>query len=229
MQQAFDQFSTNIVYVRNLNTLYRHLSNDLNLLVDLSDLLRAEIVYSVSALDKMIHEFIRIGMIQAFNGTRVKTSKFNGYTLSFDTLNNILLFYNTPAQPAQNNPAQPPQNTPAQPAQNIPIPPPWYWFEQEIITKHKALSFQDPAKISDGLSLIWPENHKWQQIAASMGINESVAQITLRNIIARRNLIVHEADIDAQTGNRNVISEQDAIDSVNFIQRVGNAIFALVV
>ncbi|WP_217607253.1 hypothetical protein [Chitinophaga sp. GbtcB8] len=104
--------------------LHAHLKNDLKLPNDLSDLLRAQWVYAVSALDKLIHEFVRIGMIETFNGSRNKTSKFNSFPVSMSTLINI---------------------------QSSSVPPSHYWFEQEIIQRHKQLSFQDPEKIADAL------------------------------------------------------------------------------
>lgn len=215
MQQAFDQFTAEIRRCRELNVLFRHLKDDLHLLFDLSDLLRAEIVYSVSALDKLVHELIRIGMIDAFNNLRPKTSKFNGYTISFSALDNMNSFYNQQIASLQN-----PINF-----VGAPIPPPVFWFEQEIVAKHKALSFQEPGKIADGLSLIWVENYKWQKLAVLMATDEATVQTTLRNIVGRRNLIVHEADIDAATATRLPITEQDAVDSVNFIERLGDSIF----
>jgi hypothetical protein len=50
MQIAHNQFLHNINYVRDLDSLYHFLKDTQSLPNDLSDLLRAEIVYSVSAL-----------------------------------------------------------------------------------------------------------------------------------------------------------------------------------
>ena len=62
------------------------------------------------------------------------------------------------------------------------MPPKEHFFEQEIIKKHKLLSFQDPAKIADGLSLIWNENQKWKQIALKMAMGENEVRTTLKTI-----------------------------------------------
>jgi hypothetical protein len=62
MQTAHNQFLHNIRYIRELDSLYHFLKDTQNLPNDLSDLLRAELVYAVSALDKLVHELIKIGM-----------------------------------------------------------------------------------------------------------------------------------------------------------------------
>jgi hypothetical protein len=82
MRRARNQFEDNIRHVHELSALYDYLTNTLRLPNDLSDILRSQIVYSVSALDKFIHELIRIGMLQSFAGTRPKTDKFNAFTIS---------------------------------------------------------------------------------------------------------------------------------------------------
>ncbi|MFH6947410.1 HEPN domain-containing protein [Flavobacterium sp. FlaQc-51] len=190
-----------MTYVTELDTLFIHLKETLKLPNDLSDLLRAEWVYAVSALDKLIHELIRIGMLEAFQGTRPRTAKFLAFNVSLST--HTLITSSTP----------------------ISIPPPEYFFEQEVMQKHKTLSFQDPDKIADGLSLIWGEQHKWQTIAISMGIDKSDLTTRLRNIISRRNQIVHEADLDLLTGLRNSISKVDIDFVVGFINTLSEQIF----
>jgi RiboL-PSP-HEPN len=198
MQRAFDQFKDNMKYVKELDTLFVHLKSTLHLPNDLTDILRAEWVYSVSAMDKLIHELVRIGMIEAFQGRRVRTNKFSSFGVTTTTLTSSLL--------------------------NA-VPPPEYWFEQEIIERHKTLAFQAPEKIADALSLIWDEQHKWQTIAGMIGISQATLITQLRTIINRRNQIVHEADLDLLSGVRNTIDKVDIDSVVDFIERVSEAIF----
>jgi hypothetical protein len=148
--------------------------------------------------------------IEAFNGNRPKTKAFERFTISAKTLDKI-------------------RETIIE-RQNITSPPvpddlPEYWFEQEIVLKHKSNSYQDPQKIADGLSLIWEEPHKWQKISIIIDSDERTTKTQLETIVARRNQIVHEADIDLRTGLRNVISYIDAKESVDFIEKIGTAIF----
>lgn len=108
------------------------------------------------------------------------------------------------------------------------IPPPVFWFEQEVVQKHKLLAFQDPDKISDALSFVWSEPHKWQKIAQSLGMPESDVKTRLKTIVVRRNQIVHEADIDVFTNNRIVIVHSDIQPNIDFIENLGKAMYHLV-
>lgn len=206
MQIPFDQFSDRIRSCKELHSLYYHLKQTLALPNDLTDLLRAEIVNSVSAFDRFMHDMIRIGMIDIFNERRTQTNKFKTFTVSVEALINI-------QQAIKNN------------LTYTVVPTPEYWFEQEIILRHKIISFQEPEKISDGLSYIWDENHKWQKISCLISIDEKVIKTTLKTIINRKNQIVHEADIDLQTGTRHDIEEADATETVDFLFKLGESIF----
>jgi hypothetical protein len=201
MQRAFNQFKDSLKYVKELDALYLYLKDTLLLPNDLTDLLRAEWVYTISAMDKLIHELVRLGMIEAFQGSRVKTKKFLAFGISVDTYTNISSSILTN------------------------VPPPEYWFEQEVIQKHKHLSFQDPDKIADGLSLIWDENAKWYKLSQSVGTAENDLKTKLKTIISRRNQIVHEADLDLLSGQRNTIDKADIDAVVPFIETLSEAIF----
>jgi hypothetical protein len=58
-----------------------------------------------------------------------------------------------------------------------------------------------------------------------MQINERDVKTQLETLVTRRNQIVHEADLNIQDGSKNNISDIDVKDSVNFIEKLGNAIF----
>lgn len=202
MQTAYDQFLENMTHVANLDALYVYLTDVLLLPNDLTDILRAEWTYSVSALDKLIHELVRLGMLESFNGTRVSTTKFQNFSISTSTMNNIVL------------------------SSTSMVPPPEYWFEQEIIQKHGYLSFQEPDKINDALGLIWDHPQKWQFLAAATGIiPDTTLKTRLKTIIGRRNQIVHEADINPATGKRNDIDKTDTANVVTFIKLLAQEIF----
>lgn len=203
MKNAYNQFNNNIKKVKELHDLFVFLKEKIGLPNDLTDLLRAEIVYLVSALDKFIHELIRIGMIESFHQTRNQTQKFLSFGISFEIHNQII--------------------------NSSSLPPPEYWFEQEIIKKHKTLSFQDPDKIADGLSFIWDESHKWQVIATDMGLDQNQLKTKLKTIIARRNQIVHEADINVLSGDKYDITKEEIEDITEFIINLSEKIYNNVV
>lgn len=101
-------------------------------------------------------------------------------------------------------------------------------LENIVINNHKYLAFQDPDKITQALSLIWMEEHKWQKIAIEMSANEKDVKTELRNIVIRRNQIVHEGDLDIFTRELQAIEAADVVRSVLFIENLGNSIFKLV-
>ena len=206
MQKAFEQFNSNIKAVKEMDALYHHLTSDLKLPNDLSDILRSQLVYAVSALDKLIHELVKVGMLQAFMNQRTKTTKFNNFSISLETYNKI-------------------QQTSQQQTDTLQLESPEYFFEQEIIIKHKYLAFQEPDKIADALSFIWEEKQKWQKIALLFNAPDDDIKKKLKSIVSRRNLIVHEADIDLQTNSRNSIDESDVKEAVDCIFKLGENIF----
>jgi len=111
-----------------------------------------------------------------------------------------------------------------------------YWFEREIFLKHKTLSFQDPDKITDALSYIWSEEHKWQKIHLKIIQPISTLQVMtekdiktyLKNIVARRNQIVHEADINIQNSSKEIMDADEANNIVQFIDALGKSIYECV-
>lgn len=217
MQIAINEFNKQISSTKELNAIYKHLESNLTSAVDLTDLLRAQIVYSVSSLDKLIHELVRIGMIEIYYGRRTATNKFSAFGISLNTLVKI-------------------QETSLIHMPQVPEDTAIYWFEREIILKHKILSFQDPDKMSDALGLIWQEEHKWQKIHRNMFQQnnylllrtEKDMKIYLKNIISRRNQIVHEADINILTGQKDAIDEMEVQEIVDFLNQLGNSVFKCV-
>lgn len=202
MQRAKSIFDDGIKRVRNIDTLFVHLTTALGFNpIDVSDLLRSEIVYVLSSFDRLIHDLVKIGMVDSFKGNRTTTNAYKNFNISLNQLEAI---------------------------NNASVPPAEFVFEQSIVSSHKYLSFQDPDKVSEALSLIWLENHKWQKIATEMGMNQNDLKTELKNIVIRRNQIVHEGDLDLFTGNIQSIIHSDTQQSVNFIDKLGNSIYVLV-
>jgi hypothetical protein len=84
MRAAFEIFRTNLDRVRSIHALYVNFSGAVTPIVDLSDLLRAEVVLLVSALDHFIHELTRLGMMEIWRGTRAVTPAYLRYSVSLD-------------------------------------------------------------------------------------------------------------------------------------------------
>lgn len=98
-------------------------------------------------------------------------------------------------------------------------------FDSIVLKAISHISYQDPDKIKEGLSYIWDETHKWQVLSHSMGMNEKDLKTQLKNIILRRNQIVHEMDVDLLNGNPQSISYADTLAIVDFIKSLGYQIY----
>ena len=167
--------------------------------VDASDLLRWEWVLAVSALDKYIHDIVRIGMIEEFLGTRPKTNKYNTFRIDMSKFTDL----STSLAPELE-------------------------FENEIKRQHGYQAFQHPDKLAEALSLIWLEEHKWETISRNMASSISATDLRtkLNNIVIRRDQIVHEGDCFAASIplQQQPITEADVNDVISFISELVQAI-----
>jgi len=202
MLNAKQVFQQNIRQANELGGLYDHLSTVVAIPEQFDDLLRSQLVYAVSAFDKLMHDLIRIGMVQIFRGSRPTTGKYQSEGVPLQHL---------------------PQLLPGA------IPPPEVRFEEIIREKLSTLSFQDPKKVADGLSFIWNENQKWQQIALGLGMSDEDARRDQKLIVTRRNAIVHEADLDPVTNTKQAITRAEATQASDFLLALGNRICDMVI
>lgn len=85
MTSSFAVFKEIIKETRNSSSLYSYLQNVVHPPYDYSDLLRWQWAQSVSALDKLIHDLVRVGMLEIFQGNRAPTSKFLTFPVSLQT------------------------------------------------------------------------------------------------------------------------------------------------
>lgn len=194
MLNSKERFRANLVQVAELGSLHDHLVGTVTMPNAFDDLLRSQLVYGVSAFDKLVHDLIRIGMVQTFVGARPATPKYLSEGIQLRSL--TLLSAGS-------------------------IPPPEFAFEQIVRDKLSHLSFQDPAKLADGLGYIWPDGQKWQVLAAALGMPDEAARTRLRLLATRRNAIVHEADLDPITHVKQPITKQEVLDALTFLQNLG--------
>lgn len=185
MNNAMTVFNSLIDQCSTTIGLYEYLEAK-SIPIDASDLLRWQYVLAVSALDKYMHDIVRIGMIEEFQGIRTETAKYLDFKINLSVLS---LIKNSPTPEVD--------------------------FSNEIIRQHSFLVFQDPDKISDALSLIWDEPHKWKKISSNMTtiISENDLKTKLKNIVIRRNQIVHQCDcLSIQSPlQQQIISKSDVV------------------
>ena len=201
MHSAFLLFEKNINAARESGVCYDYLSSSIKVADSFEDLLRSQIVYSVSAFDKLMHDLVHIGMMEIFKGERPATPKYLAEPIPIKFHKSIL---------------------------EESIFPKEVIFAQAINEKLKFLSFQDPAKVSDGLSYIWMEKNKWKFICVSMNISEKDAKTTLKLIVNKRNSIVHESDINPATKEKIVINKNESDEITDFVFECGRSIYNLV-
>lgn len=198
MRNAMEVFNSLISQGTVTRGLYEYLATN-KIPLDSSDLLRWQWVLSISALDKYIHDIVRTGMIDEFLGSRAPTSKFKAFHIDMNVLSNIKE-----------------SSTPE------------IEFQKEIVRQHSFLAFQYPDKIADALSYIWDEPHKWTVISGNMStaITADNLKTKLKNVVVRRNQIVHEGDCFSTTLplQQQPILFCDAEDVVQFIKDLVNAI-----
>ena len=132
MQTAIEVFRASIARSVQLGGLYDAILSLTTKAIDASDILRAQVVLSVSALDYYIHEITVLGMVEVFNGRRPAMAAFRKYRVSMDSL--IAGSTNVGNS----------------------------WFESDVRECHSFSSFQQPDKIADAIRLfsdvkLWQE------------------------------------------------------------------------
>jgi hypothetical protein len=200
MKTAYDEFINNLTRVRNLGTIYSSLSSKTAPILDISDILRAELVLAVSSFDHYIHKLVLIGMLEEYFDKRPKTPHFLKFKCS---INSIITGYNDPQSQI--------------------------WLETEIRTTLGFQSFLQPDKLSESLKLI-SEKNVWQEISGIVHISSRDLQSQLNLIVDRRNKIAHEADRDPSYPDKLwPINEQLVNDAIEFLEILGENIFLVVI
>lgn len=89
MNSAIKQFNFLIRDTRQISNVYQHFN-----LPILDDLLRWQWTQTVSALDKYIHDVIRLGLIMTYNKQIIPTRSFSNFLIPISILDDPLLISN---------------------------------------------------------------------------------------------------------------------------------------
>jgi hypothetical protein len=203
MTKAFQQFKINIDGLHNLTIVYEAFVGKLGPL-DISDILRSQIVLAVSTLDCYFHDLLEESMLFIFENKNFSSNNaFRNFPISMDALHQI----SSSAIMAEKK----------------------FFLSKEIKRRNGYKSFQDPKNISEALSYIGISK-VWVKVGSIMGKESSDLQNELSLIIARRNQIAHESDINPTLG----IGEKYHIDAdivkntIDFINNVVSAVEEIV-
>jgi hypothetical protein len=166
--------------------------------VDPSDLLRAQIVMAISALDHLVHELAVQGMLEVYDGLRPPTISYSNFQVPLSAIQ-----------------VQASQLTRGE-------------FETAIRDRHSYCSFQKPDKIADGIRLfssvrLWEEVAQGLNTDPQTIKNELILAVERRNKIAHE----ADLD-PTYPGQRWPISPMDSIGVVNLVSRIGNQIVLVV-
>ncbi len=194
------QFKENLKRARELGNLAAAVQSLTTSAIDISDLWRAQIVLVVSALDHFIHDLVKLGMIESAKGTRPKTEAYLRFDIPLAATESAL----------------------GGSAHEV-------WVGETVREKHSWQSFQEPDKIADAIRLISTAK-LWEAVGAELGILAKDVKTRLKLVVDRRNKIAHEADLDPTSpGFRWRIDGPMVKDAVDFIERLGDAIYKVAV
>lgn len=199
MTKAYQQFKINIDGLHNLTVVYEAFVDKVTPL-DISDILRSQIVLAVSALDCYFHDLCEESMLYIFAHKNFATNNsFKNFAISMDTLHQV----------ANTNLT----------SEKI------FFLSKEIKRKNSYKSFQEPKNISEALSHIGITK-VWVKVGVLLSKESPDLQNQLSLIVARRNQIAHESDINPTLG----IGEKYEIDAnmvneiIVFIRQIITAI-----
>jgi hypothetical protein len=199
MQNTILQLEKTLARIKGLGLTFKYVKNQTTSIIDLSDILRAQLVLLVSAFDHFIHEIVRIGLLESASGTRAKTDGFKKFSVS---MAGVGLGFENPAK--------------------------FDWFEIEIRTQHGWKSFQQPEKVAEALRLIC-DIKIWDVLQNRLNRKASDLKQQLELIVDRRNKIAHEADrIPGALDEHWPIDEAMIEDAHHFIEQLAKGIFEIV-
>lgn len=202
MKNAIDKFRLNKKSVEELDYLHSMLSENFPLLKEQSDeILRAEIVMIVSALDCYLHDIFKVQMIEIFKGNKPPNKIYEKYQIRTKLLSDILNSQNE--------------------ADKI------GYFENEIKEMSSKDSYQSPLIIESILSFV-EIKHVWKRLSKEMSIPSDDIKNTIALIVYRRNKISHEADYNSVTLSKNPIDKNTVSENIKFISCLCESINKLI-
>lgn len=202
-------FETVWVRCAQLSALHAYLAKNVSSILPLDELLRAEWVARLSALDLYIHEFVAQLMLATFDGLRPPSAAYLKFQLSNETLDRI----RAAATPSDASAA----------------------FDLEVRNQLASYTYQDPDKIAGAVRLC-SEIELWNEVALKLGATPATKVDEAKSLkkmlslmVRRRNQIAHEGDMQPSPLREPwPISQADVAFVAAQIERIVRAIDAVV-
>lgn len=192
-----------------LSALHGYLAQRVSPILQPDELLRAEWVARVSALDLYVHELVAQRMLEIFEARRSPSPAYLRFQVSNETLNRIRsATTDTEASAA---------------------------FDLEIRNHLSCITFQDPEKIADGIRLC-SQVELWNEIALRCGATLTTKNTIAKDlkqqlslVVRRRNGIAHEGDLQPSIPREPLpVSRADLTVVENLIEKLVRAIDMIV-
>lgn len=195
-----NRFENDIAKVKELGALYSYLFKTIQH-HDLSDILRAQLVFAVSAFDKLLHEILLELILSIFQKEKPAIQSYYDFIEGMD--HKFLFHYD------ENNFKQ---------------------FEKYIQSKLSKESLQQPHKIREIFGKFYKStgpNGIWDEVASQANLEVNTLLNTLKLISERRNKIVHESDSQLDSINKTPIDSAVINQNIDFIEQIGTAFISI--
>ena len=191
-----------------LSVLHRYIAGNVSSVLKPDELLRAEWVMRVSALDLYIHELVAQTMVEIFEGKRPTTPGYLKFQVSNETFERVRTAKNKSDALSA--------------------------FDLEIRSQLTRITYQHPDNIAEGIRLC-SVVELWNELALNFGaINQNksneakILKKALSLIVERRNKIAHEGDLKPVAPRESwPISQVDLAYVKNKIEKIVRAIDSL--
>ena len=204
MNTALQQFTLNLQSAAQLGIIYLAFADKVTEAIKLDELLRAELVLAVSAVDCYIHDVVRTEMKRRFKEGGNEPKAYLNFQVSLGSVKQIV--------------------TETSDTVRLTL------LEQEIRRLHAFRTFQSADNISQALALIGV-TAIWDKVGNSLRIPPPDVRARLAIIVDRRNRIAHESDIDPAMGmgTKYPIDHPMVQQAVQFLNDMVHAIHSIVV
>lgn len=201
MNRALNQYRQTSQSVKDLGKLHNLIITNFPLLSSQAEeILRAQYVLIISALDCYVHDSVRYGLLEIYQGKRTSCSHTKKYSIKFDTLQQIEAANTLNSKLAH--------------------------LETHIIETNSNDSYQSPKGIEYALSLIGVKKF-WSIISSDMSMAPDDIKRELALTINRRNKIAHESDINPATASKYPINTTLVVKVIDFIDKLVDSIHKL--